>query len=71
MTYACSSHQQWLERAFSINVEKDSPDVHPTSFCLACYMVMQRSDKAATKGTPCEHSVEVFKWIPHECRVST
>ena len=52
MTYACSSHQQGLERAFSINVEKDTPDVQPTSFCLACYMVMQRSDKAATKGTP-------------------
>ena len=27
MTYACSSHQQGLERAFSINVEKDTPDV--------------------------------------------
>ena len=74
MTYACSSHQQGLERAFSINVEKDTPDVQPTSFCLACYMVMQRSDKAATKGTPYEHSVEVYEWIPHnteECRVST
>ena len=71
MTYACSSHQPGLERAFSINVEKDTPDVHLTSFCLACYM---RSDKDATKGTPYEHSVEVFEWIPHdakECRVST
>ena len=66
MTYACSSHQQGLERAFSINVEKDTPDVQPTSFCLACYMVMQRSDKAATKGTPYEHSVEVYEWIPHD-----
>ena len=71
MTYACSSHQQWLERAFSINVEKDTPDVQPTSFCHACYMVMQRS---AMKGNPYEHSVEVYEWIPHdteECRVST
>ena len=50
MTYACSSHLQGLERAFSINVEKDTPDVHPTSFCVACYIVMQRSDKAATRG---------------------
>ena len=46
MTYACSNHQQGLERAFSINVEKDTPDVLPTSFWYACYMVMQRSDKA-------------------------
>ena len=63
MTYACSSHQQGLERAFSIDVRKDTPDVHPTSFCLACYMVMQRS---AMKRTPYEHSVEVFEWITHD-----
>ena len=51
--YACSSHQQGLQKAFSILAESDA-GVHPATWS---------SEMAALKG---KHSVELFEWKPHE-----
>ena len=53
MEYACSSHQQGLQKAFSILAESDA-GVHPATWS---------SEMAALKG---KHSVELFEWKPHE-----
>ena len=53
MVYACSSHQQGLQKAFSILAESDA-GVHPATWS---------SEMAALKG---KHSVELFEWKPHE-----
>ena len=53
MVYACSSHQQGLQKAFSILAEPDA-GVHPATWS---------SEMAALKG---KHSVELFEWKPHE-----
>ena len=73
MVYACSSHQQGLQKAFSILAESDAEGVHPPNFCLACYVVIKRVETAALKGLPYRNSVELFEWKPHEpenCTVS-
>ena len=51
MVYACSSHQQGLQKAFSILAESDA-GVHPATWS---------SEMAALKG---KHSVELFEWKP-------
>ena len=53
MVYACSSHQQGLQKAFSILAESDA-GVHPATWS---------SEMAALKE---KHSVELFEWKPHE-----
>ena len=60
MVYACSSHQQGLQKAFSILAESDA----------GVHLATWSSEMAALKG---KHSVELFEWKPHEpenCTVS-
>ena len=53
MVYACSSHQQGLQKAFSILAESAAGVHHAT----------WSSEMAALKG---KNSVELLEWKPHE-----
>ena len=65
MRYSCADRCDELEKTFGVAVSRDSPDVHPVSFCHGCYNVLVRSRKAKEANKLYTPSVEVFSWNPH------
>ncbi len=56
---ACTHYLEELRTTFQVDVTRDSPDVHPQSFCSSCHSVVRRHSEAVLKGLP---YVQVFLW---------
>ena len=65
VSYNCADRSDELEKTFGVVVSRDSPDVHPVSFCHGCYNVLVRSRKAREANRLYTPSVEPFAWSPH------
>ena len=70
--YRAEAFCDHLQTAFGVDVNCDSPTVHPQSFCKVCKVAMGRVIDAKTKGIPYKCSVKVYHWEKHEeedCKV--
>lgn len=45
--YACSEYKTRISQVYSnVNVENDDPLVHPSDFCIGCYVAMSKCEKS-------------------------
>ena len=60
--YQCAKFSQDLMAAYNVNIENDSPMVHPSVFCNTCYTKMRQHENSST---PVHSSLDVMAWLPH------
>ena len=63
--YSCHKFTPDLLSTFGVDTSKDSPTIHPDSFCNSCYPVLKRAEKARLAGVPYHHSTKPMEWTAH------
>lgn len=71
--HPCGKYRDGLYSAFAIDVNNDSPHIHPAQFCNCCYSAMQKHKMALKKGKEYQSSFSIFLWEEHsaQCMVSS
>ena len=65
VTYSCQAKKDDLCKAFQLNIDNDSDNVHPPNFCDSCYAIMVRKIKAIQDKKPYIQSLNIFSWSEH------
>ena len=61
--HLCSGYTSQLMKVFSVDIQRDDPDVHPTHFCHPCQLVIH---KCLTVGKEYRHKTTSFgDWCEH------
>ena len=68
-SYLCAKFSEELTRVFRIDTKNDTPQIHPSRFCLPCRQIISRSISAKKTGDTyiTKSHQNVFEW--HEHRV--
>ena len=70
--YQAEAFCDQLQTAFGITIGRDSPAIHPKSFCKVCKVAMGRLLGAKAKEIPYKCSLKLYEWEEHKeenCKV--
>ena len=72
--YECKNHKDDLMAVFHVDINFDTPAVHPRQLCEKCKTILSKSMKTTTEGEVYGHRVKVHEWHQHNsdsCSVCT
>lgn len=69
--YSCRDLSSKLFATFRLDIERDTPSIHPTRFCHSCRKGVDRQQAASKEGKAYTSSIRIVEWSEHtdDCQV--